>query len=758
MAPSRALALLLAALASAPSADAASLRWSKRLFRCEPPSVFYSAAHIPGLRPCCATEVGLCAGGAACPPSGACPDGVACVPGTQPTRPNIVLFISDDQGECAWGSAGECRSVQSGTPIPPPSTPNLDLLSGYGTVFTVAHNTAAWCFPSLTTILTGRYQRSFGGVQRVAEQFATIPRALRSLSGAPGTHPDPYNPPSAVGGYCTFLGGKFAPAVGDAGFDALANGRKLGRAACTYDAGTGKPLCGSRQQPSYSPTTVFNQSDLFQFLERMIHPLPDAPGQFRMTPFFLWYAPRIPHAPLNAPSAIDFYLFGSGKPGLGGLFDLGQYCSGGSCARTVQAFSEVNIGSQADYWSSIWWTDDALREIREYVGRAGAPHCIGLDGLGRYDVTSPAQCPGTWATSISPDLERNTVYLYLSDNGWFLPNSKHAFTENGYRTRILVYDPRDLPTLPPSTADDAVVPPARNTDALAHSSDILPTIVGYALGTVGPQSCPIGQHDGKPCDGRDLRPFVYDANGNTAQPAGELRHALCGHETHKGVAPTNVRYLLTGAGSVGRCTDLTGAACSTAADCGAGQTCLGGHCTASVSQSCATTAQCPAGAACLGGRCVGGPSCIDDAACGEILGPGSWACVEADQKWCRNAQDVRCTTRDDCPVCAPGPGGAPAPCSRVCEPRRLKLYLSPAVVTGALPSPKLTDLFIDPDENGIERGRSGSLVYDLSKKNGPYQGTMARLSCCSDEWWPEVAASGGTICTGACDPKFSCTQ
>ena len=761
MAPRR-RALLLAVLLLSPlaarNAHAGSLRWSKRLFGCEPPSVFYSASHRPGSQPCCATEVGLCAGGTACPAGGTCADGMACQPGTQPARPNLVLFISDDQAECAWGSAGECRSSDSGTPIPPPSTPNLDMLSGYGTVFTLAHNTAAWCFPSLNTILTGRYQRSFGGVQRVAEAFATIPRSLRSLNGAPGTQADPYHPESAIGGYCTFLGGKFAAAVGDAGFDALANSRKLARTNCYYDPSGGPPLCGSRAQSTYSPTRIFNQGELFTFLESLIHPLPDAPGQYRMSPFFAWYAPRIPHAPLNAPVAIDYWLFGKGGfPGLGGLMNLGQYCNGATCAPVVKAFDEINIGLQSDYWSSVWWTDDALREIREYIGRAGAPHCIGADGIGRYEVTSPERCPGTWATSVSPDLERNTIYMYLTDNGWFLPNSKHTFSENGYRTRILVYDPRNLPTLPPSTADGATIPPVRNSDAMAHSSDVLPTLVGYALGTPGTQGCPVGS-DGKPCDGRDLRPYVYDPAGHAAQPAGNLRHALCGHQTQKGVSPTNVRYLVTGNGGVGRCTDLTGDACSTAAQCGPGRTCLGGHCTTSVAQSCAAGIPCPAGAVCLGGQCVGGPSCIDDDACGEILGPGSWACVEPEQKWCRNAPDVRCTTRDDCPACPAGPGASAPPCNRLCEARRLKLYISPAVVTGAVPSPKLTDLFLDPDENGLERDRPGSLISDLSKKNGPFHGTMSRLSCCSDEWWPEVAAQAGTICSGSCNPKFSCVQ
>jgi hypothetical protein len=125
----------------------------------------------------------------------------SCVPGPIATRPNVILLIADDQGECHWGTVGECRSTQTGTPIPPPSTPNLDLLSGYGTVFPIAHNTASWCFPSLDSMLTGRYARSYGGGSHIADRLTTIPKALRSLGGTGNAPADPYHAGNVVGGY-----------------------------------------------------------------------------------------------------------------------------------------------------------------------------------------------------------------------------------------------------------------------------------------------------------------------------------------------------------------------------------------------------------------------------------------------------------------------------------------------------------------------------------------------------------------------------
>src|SRR5262249_6129021 len=152
----------------------------------------------------------------ACPANGRC-DGTAnaCVPSQAPARPSVILAISDDQGSCHYGTAGECRSVQSGTPIPPPATPNLDLLAGYGTVFPIAHNPASWCFPSLNSMLTGRYQKSFGGMRSdLSGNFRTIPAVLRDLEGLPGTVDDPFDADNVVGGYCTLLAGKFTASAG----------------------------------------------------------------------------------------------------------------------------------------------------------------------------------------------------------------------------------------------------------------------------------------------------------------------------------------------------------------------------------------------------------------------------------------------------------------------------------------------------------------------------------------------------------------
>jgi len=725
--------LMVTAMLGFAAPASASLVWgAKRGTACEPPNVFYSDRHAAGAQPCCPTDDGVCPSGAACPASGVCVGGTACVPNAV-ARPNVVLFISDDQGECHYGRAGECRSAETGTPIPAPSTPSLDALAAAGTTFTVAHNTASWCYPSLNSILTGRYQKSFGGFRnQMGERFLTIPRVLRQLGNAAGTVKDPFDTSARVGGYCTLQGGKFTASSGrDTGFDARVNvgERTLGRIDCAPGVQGGAPRCGTDAAAAYDPLSLGHMHDFFQFLDSMVYRTPGgAPDQFTVQQFFTWYAPRIPHEPLRAPAAIGSYLFGG--DGQGGLFQLGGLCTGGNCPQAVLAFDENNFGTVRDYYDNVYLVDSNVREIQTFLQRSSAPHCIGANGQSRFQETTPAACHGTWATSISPAPDQNTIIVYLSDNGWQLPNSKHNFSENGYRTRMIVLDPRN-----PAGGVE--------TDALAHSTDILPSVLGFALDTApGTQTCPVSDFDGTPCDGRDFRAQLGGANPSA------LRHALCGHETRRPVRPARGRYLLTGAGTVGRCVLGNAASCTLDVECGLGGFCLGGRCAPHGGQTCATTASCPAGAVCFAGACQAGPPCIDDTACTGLLGAGA-TCVAQSQKWCMNAPDVACSTVGECPAC-PTINGRSIACRRECEPRRLKMYDNGG-------NADMTDLFLDPDETDVHA--AGPFAALLSDESGPYGATLRQLVCCIDGWWGGDAKASSLCGPGdSCPAAFTCNQ
>ncbi len=719
----------------AASPSYASLIWgAKRGTPCEPPNLFYSSRHVSGALPCCPTDDGVCPGGGVCPASGACTGGTACVPAPV-ARPNVVLFISDDQGECDYGSAIECRSSETGTPIPAPATPNLDALAATGTVFPIAHNTASWCYPSLNSILTGRYQKSFGGFRnRIADHFVTVAATMRALGKAPGTVVDPFDSDASIGGYCTLQGGKFTASSGrDTGFDARINTgeRVIGRIDCSAGTQGGPPLCGTDMQGGYDPLDLNHMSDFFGFVDGMVYKKPGGlPGEFTMQQFFTWYAPRIPHEPLRAPTAIGNYLFGAS--GNDGLFDLGGLCVGGVCPREVAAFDESNFGTVRQYYANVYLVDTNVREIRKYLAHLSAPHCIGANGHTRFGVASPAGCNGTWATSITPDPTQNTIIVYLTDNGWQLPNSKHNFTENGYRTRLIVFDPRN-PTA------------GYESPALAHSTDVLPSVLGFGLGTTpGTQECPTSEFDGTACDGRDFRAQLGPV---PSAPPQDLRHTLCGHETRRPVRPSRGRYLLTGSGTVGRCVLAKGAACVDDLGCGANEFCLGGVCTAHGGQKCTSSATCGAGAVCLAGTCQAGPPCIDDAACAALLGAGA-TCVAQGQSWCANAPDVACSDRSECPAC-PTANGLPTACRRLCEERHFKMYDNGA-------DGDMTDLFLDPDE--IDVHENGPYASLFSAESGPYGSTIRTFACCIDAWWPGDVKDPTLCGGGTCPAALTCNQ
>lgn len=69
-----------------------------------------------------------------------------------PTRPNILLILSDDQGYADVGFQG-CKDIP---------TPHLDRLAAGGVRCGNAYVTHAFCSPSRAGMLSGRYQQRFG--------------------------------------------------------------------------------------------------------------------------------------------------------------------------------------------------------------------------------------------------------------------------------------------------------------------------------------------------------------------------------------------------------------------------------------------------------------------------------------------------------------------------------------------------------------------------------------------------------------------
>ncbi|MFC1614436.1 sulfatase [Gemmatimonadota bacterium] len=99
---------------------------------------------------------------------------------TAKNRPNVLLYIVDDQGTGDAGCYGN----------PAIKTPGLDLLAGEGTRFTNAFCTTASCSASRSVILTGMYNHANGqyGHQHSYNHFISFPdiKSLPVLMGEAG--------------------------------------------------------------------------------------------------------------------------------------------------------------------------------------------------------------------------------------------------------------------------------------------------------------------------------------------------------------------------------------------------------------------------------------------------------------------------------------------------------------------------------------------------------------------------------------------
>jgi uncharacterized sulfatase len=159
-------------------------------------------------------------------------------------KPNIVLIISDDHDNAHLGFMDH----------PIVHTPTLDRLAEGGTVFTTAHLPTSRCRPTLASFLSGRWPHQSG----IYYNFGS--KRLNPADSLPNLLKD--------AGYTTFVDGKFWEG------DTQAMG---------FTHGANRDNKFVRE----------GQARLFEFLDEV--------GK---QPFFIWWAPRIPHTPHNAPAPL----------------------------------------------------------------------------------------------------------------------------------------------------------------------------------------------------------------------------------------------------------------------------------------------------------------------------------------------------------------------------------------------------------------------------------------------------------------------
>lgn len=289
---------------------------------------------------------------------------------SQSELPNIIYILSDDQSWNDYGFTGH----------PHIETPNIDKLAGDGLTFMRGYVTAPLCSPSLASIITGLYPHQHGitgndplftsSDQRYRtdwmaarsrlykdyldefQKYPTIPMLLKKL------------------GYLSFQSGKWW-------------GGHWKEGGFTHGMSHGDPARGGRHGDEGLKIGREGMDPIFDFMDEAIE---------KKKPFFVWYAPFLPHSPHNPPDSL-----------------LQKY------------LPKAPTKAVAAYWAMCEWLDITVGQLLDKVEAEG--------------------------------LTENTLVVFVTDNGWiqdpdkpniYAPGSKQDPQDMGIRTPIIYKWPRKI--------------------------------------------------------------------------------------------------------------------------------------------------------------------------------------------------------------------------------------------------------------------------------------------------------------------------
>jgi uncharacterized sulfatase len=313
-------------------------------------------------------------------------------------KPNVVLIISDDQAWTDYGFMGH-QAIQ---------TPNLDRLAAESLTFTRGYVPSSLCRPSLASIITGLYPHQHKIV-------GNDPAPLSGATAAESQSNDDYKArwqalidhidaaPTlprllAAAGYRSFQSGKWWEG-------------NYRRGGFTHGMTRGFPEPAGRHGDDGLAIGREGLQPIFDFVHH---------AQRDGKPFFVWYAPLMPHAPHNAPPRL-----------------LSKY-------RDVAPTESI-----ARYWAMCEWFDETCGQLLQF-----------LDENGLHD---------------------NTLVAFVADNGWinladssaYAPRSKRSPYDGGLRTPIMIRYPRHVAAM---MMDGTAVSSLDLAPTILHACGVQPTV------------------------------------------------------------------------------------------------------------------------------------------------------------------------------------------------------------------------------------------------------------------------------------------
>ena len=288
----------------------------------------------------------------------------ACNRSSRDDKPNIVLLISDDQSWSDYSFLGH-EHIE---------TPHLDRLAEEGLTITKSYTTCPLCRPALASMATGLYPHQhkvlgndpvFSPEDKAANRRKWLERrAIHDKTNVEGIEGLP----------------TLADLLGEAGYVSLQTGKwwegHYSTGGFSQGMTHGDPSRGGRHGDEGLQIGRKGLDVIFEFIEESWE---------NETPFFIWYAPFMPHAPHTPPDSLrKKYLPLAPTPAV------------------------------ANYWAMCEWFDLTCGQLVDYIEEK--------------------------------ELSENTLFVYVTDNGWiqdpdrpnrYAPRSKRAPYDMGIRTPIM---------------------------------------------------------------------------------------------------------------------------------------------------------------------------------------------------------------------------------------------------------------------------------------------------------------------------------
>jgi len=278
------------------------------------------------------------------------------------TPPNVVLILSDDQ---AWND----YSFMGHEAI---KTPRIDKLAAESATFTRGYVPDSLCRPSLATLITGLYAHQHGIVGNDP--------VIKPIKGTPK-----YNTPEYLELNQRLI--KHIEKVptlprllADKGYLSMQSGKwwegDYTRGGFTHGMTHGDPMRGGRHGDAGLKIGREGMKPVFDFIDEATK---------AQKPYFVWYAPFLPHSPHNPPQRL-----------------LDKYTAEGKSIHVAR------------YQAMCEWFDETCGELLDYVDKK--------------------------------EQRDNTIVIYVCDNGWiqdeqsprYAPRSKRSQYDGGLRTPIMV--------------------------------------------------------------------------------------------------------------------------------------------------------------------------------------------------------------------------------------------------------------------------------------------------------------------------------